>query len=465
MKLASQPGLGSLVAVAKVCIIGAGSSGIAACQVLHARRIDFDCFEKGSGVGGNWRYDNDNGMSSAYRSLFINTSREMMEYATYPMPADYPDYPHHTQIAKYFDDYVDHFGFRDRIRFRTEVTAVEPGGDGRWQVTLDDGGSHTYDAVMVANGHHWNPKLPEPPFPGQDTFTGEQIHSHHYRVPDERFADMNVLVLGIGNSATDIAVETSRVSKMTYLAMRRGAHVLPKYIAGTPTDQVGPKWMSHLPFAVTRALFMRELKHVQGPMENYGLPKPDHKLGQAHPTISADLLPRIGHGRVAPKPNIARIEGATVHFVDRTRVEIDTIVWCTGYRITFPFLSSEVLDVEDNHVPLFRRVVHPQRPGLYFIGLVQPLGAIMPIAELQSEWIADLFQGRAALPGPEEMRQEIEREQAAMRKRYIASTRHTIQVDYYPYMRVLAKERKRTQGVRRALPARASEPRPALARG
>ena len=110
----------------KVCVIGAGSSGIASCQVLHARGIPFDCFEKGSGVGGNWRYGNDNGMSSAYRSLFINTSRNLMEYASYPMPADYPDYPHHTQIADYFDDYVDHFGFRDRIRFNTEVTRVEP---------------------------------------------------------------------------------------------------------------------------------------------------------------------------------------------------------------------------------------------------------------------------------------------------------------------------------------------------
>src|SRR5512134_1195822 len=125
-------------AVAKVCIIGAGSSGIAACQVLHARGIDFDCFEKGSEVGGNWRYDNDNGMSSAYRSLFINTSRQMMEYAAFPIPEDYPDYPHHTQIARYFDDYVDHFGFRERIRFRTEVTSVEPAAGGGWRVVPDD---------------------------------------------------------------------------------------------------------------------------------------------------------------------------------------------------------------------------------------------------------------------------------------------------------------------------------------
>jgi dimethylaniline monooxygenase (N-oxide forming) len=91
----------------RVCVIGAGSSGIASCQVLGARGIDFDCFEVGSEVGGNWRYMNDNEMSSAYRSLHINTSRRTMAYATYPMPVDYADYPDHFQIAKYFDDYVD----------------------------------------------------------------------------------------------------------------------------------------------------------------------------------------------------------------------------------------------------------------------------------------------------------------------------------------------------------------------
>ena len=83
----------------RVCIIGAGSSGIAAAQVLHARGIDFDCFETGSEVGGNWRYQNDNGMSSAYRSLHINTSKQLMEYAAYPMPERPPGLPHHFQVA------------------------------------------------------------------------------------------------------------------------------------------------------------------------------------------------------------------------------------------------------------------------------------------------------------------------------------------------------------------------------
>jgi cation diffusion facilitator CzcD-associated flavoprotein CzcO len=444
--------------VGKVCIIGAGSSGIAACQVLQARGIEFDCFEKGSGVGGNWRYGNDNGMSSAYRSLFINTSRAMMQYASYPMPADYPDYPHHTQIARYFEDYVDHFGFRDRIHFRTEVTRVEPAGDG-WEVTVAGGETHSYAAVMVANGHHWDPKYPEPSFPGQESFAGEQLHSHWYREPDERFVDRNVLVLGIGNSATDIATETSRHSTMTYLAMRRGAYVLPKFIGGVPLDQLGPSWANRLPFAVTRSLLMREVRRVQGPVENYGLPTPDHKLGQAHPTLSADLLSRIGHGRIAVKPNIDRIDGCEVHFVDGTSAAIDTIVWCTGYRITFPFLDESVMTTAGNQVPLYRRVVHPEHPGLYFIGLVQPLGAIMPIAERQSEWVADLFEGKAWLPEPARMRRAIERDERALRKRYVASTRHTIQVDFHSYMRALARERRRTRGVARPLPAVRERPR------
>src|SRR5215469_17356903 len=110
----------------RVCVIGAGSSGIAACQALHSRGIPFDCFEAGSSVGGNWRYGNDNGMSSAYRSLQAKSSRRGMQYASFPMPDDYPDYLNHGLIAKYQDDFVDHFGFRGKIQFRTEVIKASP---------------------------------------------------------------------------------------------------------------------------------------------------------------------------------------------------------------------------------------------------------------------------------------------------------------------------------------------------
>jgi dimethylaniline monooxygenase (N-oxide forming) len=430
----------------KVCVIGAGSSGIAACQVLDARGIPFDCFEKGSQVGGNWRYENDNGMSSAYRSLHINTSRKLMAYASYPMPDDYPDYPDHFQIARYFDDYVDHFGFREKIRFRTEVLRVEP-SDGEWEVTVEDadGGRETlrYRAVLVANGHHWDPRWPEPPFPGAERFEGEQMHAHHYREPDV-LRGKRVLVLGIGNSATDIAVESSRIGERTFLAMRRGAYVLPKYMNGKPTDEAASPLLTRFPLSVQRFFIGRMLGLTAGDMTAYGLPKPDHKLLEAHPTVSAELLSRLGHGDIEVKPNIDRFPGGrTVRFDDGSEEEVDLVVYCTGYRITFPFFDSELVSAEGNRLSLYRRVASVEHPGLYFVGFIQPLGAIMPIAEAQAEWVADLLEGRAALPSAERMRAEIADYERKMRKRYVASKRHTIQVDFHPYLREIRHERKR----------------------
>src|SRR3954470_749232 len=244
----------------RACVIEAGSSGIAACQVLGARGIPYDCFEKGSQVGGNWRYLNDNGMSSAYKSLFINTSRKLMEYKSFPMPDRYPDYPHHSQIAAYFDAYVDHFGLREHIRFNTAVEHVEPAAGGGWNVALEDGTTNRYGAVLVANGHHWDPRWPDPPFPGE--FGGRVMHAHDYKNANG-MEDENVLVLGIGNSATDIAVETSRVSNMTYLAMRRGAWVIPKYMKGKPTDERGTELTSRLPWAAQRVMYKRLIDQIQ----------------------------------------------------------------------------------------------------------------------------------------------------------------------------------------------------------
>jgi dimethylaniline monooxygenase (N-oxide forming) len=430
----------------KVCIIGAGSSGIAAAQVLDARGIPFDCFEKGSQIGGNWRYENDNGMSSAYRSLHINTSRRVMAFKSLPMPDHYPDYPDHFQMAAYFDEFADHFGLREKISFRTEVTKVEP-ADGEWAVTTKGAGGgenvERYRAVLVANGHHWDPRWPEPAFRGSEQFEGEQIHAHHYREPDV-LRGKRVLVLGLGNSATDIAVESSRIAEKTFLAVRRGAYVIPKYMNGKPIDEVTTPLMSHLPLSVQRFFAMKGLEIAAGNMTDYGLPKPDHKLFEAHPTVSSELLPRLGHGDITVKPNIDRfVGGRTVRFADGSSEEIDLVVYCTGYKITFPFFDLKVFSAPDNRMPLFRRVVSVERPGLYFIGFIQPLGPIMPLAEAQAEWIADLLTGQATLPPVGEMKREIASEERKMRKRFVASKRHTVEVDFHPYLREIQRERKR----------------------
>jgi hypothetical protein len=228
--------------------------------------------------------------------------------------------------------------------------------------------------------------------------------------------------------------------------MRRSAYIIPKYVRGKPTDEAGSDAVSRLPLAVQRMFFKQALKASAGMPTAYGLPEPDHKLLEAHPTVSSELLPRIGHGDITVKPNIERFEGERIHFVDGTVEEIDLVIYCTGYRITFPFLSEDVFPVHDNHVELYRRVVAPDHPGLFFIGLVQPLGAVMPISERQSEWVADLFEGSVNLPSREVMGEVIKREDERMAKRYVASRRHTIQVDFHPYMRTLERERRSGSG-------------------
>ena len=422
----------------KVCIIGAGCSGITAAKALYEHGFDFDCYEKSDRVGGNWVFGNKNGMSSAYRRLFINTSRERMQYSDFPMPKHYPTFPHHSQIAEYFDAYVDHFGFRSRIRFETGVKHAELLGDRTWLITLDNGRTERYDALIVANGHHWDPRYPEPPFPGE--FHGLAIHSHYY-VDNDIFRDKNVVVLGMGNSAMDIACEACEVARKTFLAARRGAYIIPKYIFGRPLDQIVTT--AKIPWAVRQRMFEWTLRLTVGRMEDYGLPKPDHRFGEAHPTISSRILDRITHGLITPKPNIAELLGNQVRFTDGSVEDVDVIVYCTGYKVTFPFFDENFISAPDNDLPLFRRVFKPDIPNVFFIGLLQPLGAIMPLAEAQGQWVASYLKGEYALPSREDMEADMARERARMFARYVKSKRHTMQVDFDDYLADLGKERRR----------------------
>lgn len=427
----------------RVCVVGAGSSGIVAAKILKQGNIDFDCFEKGSGIGGNWRFRNDNGMSASYRSLHINTSKERMAYSDFPMPEDFPDYPHHSQVLEYFEAYVDHFDLRSHIQFRTEVTSITRTQDGRWSVEIrrldseEHSETRSYDAVLVANGHHWHPRMPEPAFEG--SFQGRTLHSHDYET-FEGFEDRRVLIVGIGNSGVDIACELSRVAAKTFISTRRGAHILPKYALGKPIDQLAGPRGSNIPLAVQRRIYELLLALARGNQERYGVPLPDHHVLQAHPTISADLLNLVGHGKIHMKPNVERLDGDGVVFTDGSREPLDVIIYATGYKIRFPFLSDDLIHPQANEVRLYRHVAHPDLPGLYFLGLIQPLGAIMPLAEAQAEWVARLIDGRCSLPDPATMKRRIAEDREATRKRYVTSKRHTIQVDFYPYLHLIQRE-------------------------
>jgi dimethylaniline monooxygenase (N-oxide forming) len=285
-----------------------------------------------------------------------------------------------------------------------------------------------------------SPDFPEPAFPGSDEFGGVQMHAHDYR-DSEPLRGKDVVVLGMGNSAMDIAVESSYVARTTHLAARRGAWIVPKYLFGKPMDQLPHKaWM---PERITYKVFELFVRLHTGNPERYGLLRPDHRFGQAHPTVSGQILDRIIHGTVTPQPNIARLGPDWVQFADGTRVHADVVVYCTGYRITFPFFDADFLAAPDNRIELFRRVFVPGNRSLAFAGLLQPLGAVMPLAEAQGRWLADYLLGRYHLPPRRAMETDLRRANARMRKRYVASKRHTIQVDFDRYLVELGKELRR----------------------
>ena len=438
----------------KACVIGAGSSGIAAAKALADRGIPFDCFEKSDRVGGNWVLGNRNGMSSAYSTLHINTSRERMEYADFPMPKSYPDFPRHDQIARYFEDYVEHFDLHERITFGTGVEHIGGRTDGTWEVTVEGGETRLYDAVLVANGHHWDPRWPEPPLAG--TFDGELIHSHDYHDPSQ-LTDRRVVVVGMGNSAMDIAVDASYHAAATTLVARSGVHVVPKYILGKPLDSgVRP---SRIPFQLLLGGMQIVLRLTVGPMERYGLPNPDHRLGRTHPTVSTRILDRLAHGEIAVKRGIERLDGREVLYTDGTREEADLVVCCTGYKISFPFFDEAFFAAPENRLVLYKRLFAPAQAGLYFIGFVQPWGAIMPIAELQGRLVGDTLVGQYALPSPGEMRRDMARMLRRQERRYLSSKRHTLQVDYSNYVVELEDERR--AGAERARESAAARQTPA----
>ncbi len=423
--------------VSTVCVIGAGPSGIAAAKALHQKGVAFDQFERRSRVGGLWALTAGE-VQASYPSLECNTSKRRTQFSDFPMPKDYPPYPHNTQMAAYFDAYVDRFGFRERITFDTSVDHAARTMDGSWEVRLSGGETRRYGALVVANGHHRDPRWPDPPYPG--AFEGRQMHAHDYLGP-AGFAGTDVVVVGMGNSAMDITVELSSVARTVYLASRRGAHIVPKFALGLPIDTFNTGLP--MPWAVKRAFFSVLVRGTIGRPEDVGLPKPDHRLGEAHPTVSQRITERVRTGSVIPKANIAALAGDTVRFADGSEAHADTIVYCTGYNVSFPFLDGDVMSTAGNRVDLFHQVFPPDVPNLAFIGLVQPFGSLMPVAEVQAAWVADHLTARYRLPARAAMVEQITRAREARERQFIASPRHTMEIDFFGYLRGVRRERRR----------------------
>jgi cation diffusion facilitator CzcD-associated flavoprotein CzcO len=437
------------VSLPRTAVIGAGISGLTAGKMLADYAVPYTCFESSDRVGGNWAFGNPNGRSSAYRSLHIDTSKHQLSFRDFPIPDEYPDFPHHTQIKAYLDAYADAFDLRDNIEFETGVEHARRLPGGGWELTLQRGEPRRFDLLVVANGHHWDPRYAE--FPG--SFDGTVVHSHHYvdpRTPLD-FSGIRILVVGIGNSAADIAVELSSraLGNEVTLSTRSGAWIVPKYIAGRPADKYW-RTLPHVPLSWQRKVAQWGQPLTAGRPESFGLPTPNHKFFEAHPTQSVELPLRLGSGDVVPKPDVARLDGHTVHFVDGTSTEVDVILLATGYNITFPFFDADFLSAPDNRLPLYKRMFKPGIDDLVLAGFAQAVPTLFPFVECQSRLLAAYAAGHYRLPPVEEMERVIVADEQRYLGHVIDRPRHTQQVDYFVYEHDL-RTRELPQGRRRAL--------------
>ncbi len=312
------------------------------------------------------------------------------------------------------------------------MTHAERLDGGGWELQTERGERRRFDLLVVANGHHWDPRYPD--FPGE--FSGTTMHAHHYidpRTPHD-FSGKRILVVGLGNSAADIAVELSSKALDTRLTLstRSGAWIVPKYFAGKPADKYY-KLSPHIPVAWQRKFMQVMQPMTAGRPEDYGLPTPNHKFFEAHPTQSVELPLRLGSGDIVAKPDISRLDGATVHFEDGTSDDFDIIIYATGYNITFPFFDPDFISAPDNRIDLYKRMFYPGIDDLVFAGFAQAVPTLFPFVECQSRLIGAYAVGRYRLPSVEQMRATIKADTEYYTGHMLDRPRHTQQLDYSLY--------------------------------
>ncbi len=368
-----------------MALIGAGPVGLGMAKALLEHKIAYEELEADRELGGNW-------LHGVYETVHIISSRKTTEYADYPMPADYPDFPSRQEMLDYLRDYAEKFQLTRHIQFNTKVAMALPLRDGRWELELAGGEKRIYKGLIVCNGHHWDRRFPK--YPGK--FEGDFIHSKDYRTPSE-LAGKRVLVIGGGNSACDIAAEAARVGKTARISLRRGYWFLPKTLFGVPSAELIQPWF---PVWAQRIFLRLFLRIAVGRYSDYGLPEPDHKIFETHPTINSELLYYMKHGRIQPRPDIARFEGKTAHFVDGKSEEFDMVVCATGYHVSFPFLPPGLVPVKGSTAQVYGGCLLAEYKNLYIIGTSQLRYGFGPVVTPGVDLIARMMlaQDKMELP-------------------------------------------------------------------
>ncbi|XP_012513247.1 PREDICTED: dimethylaniline monooxygenase [N-oxide-forming] 3 isoform X1 [Propithecus coquereli] len=435
----------------RVAIIGAGVSGLASIRSCLEEGLQPTCFERSDDIGGLWKFSDhaEEGRASIYKSVFTNSSKEMMCFPDFPYPDDFPNFMHNSKIQEYIIAFAKEKNLLKYIQFKTFVSSIKKCPDfsitGQWAITTEKDGkkeSAIFDAVMVCSGHHVYPNIPEESFPGLKHFKGKCLHSRDYKEPGV-FKGKRVLVIGLGNSGCDIATELSHTAQQVIISSRSGSWVMSRvWDDGYPWDMMivtrfETLLRNNLPTAISNWWYVKQM-NARFKHENYGL-MPLNGTLRKEPVFNDDLPVRILCGTVSIKPNVKEFTETSAIFEDGTKFEaIDCVIFATGYDSAYPFLDDSIIKSRNNEVTLFKGIFPPllEKSTMAVIGLVQSLGAAIPTADLQARWAAQVIKGTCTLPSEKDMMNDID-EKMGKKLKWFGNS-ETIQTDYIAYMDELA---------------------------
>lgn len=387
----------------RIAVIGAGPAGLVMAKSLLEEGHQPDVFERQADLGGVWLLHTENKRAGAYRKTRFQTSKYTSAFSDFDGAPIDGHFHGVADMHRYLRDYAECFGVTERIRYRTEVRRVEPHGE-QWRVTTErDGVAHTgiYDGVALCQGLYWKPWRPE--FAGLDTFRGTVLHSAEY--VDERCLNgKRVLVVGNGISGMDIAEEAARGASQVIWTMRRPKFIMPRMTGFVPNDFQSP---ASLLANVDPAQMMERVRYS---MPEYFrqyrdsglLPDLDDFRRQPVVQINDGIVSLVASGRV--EAVIDEIEAFDAHGCRFRRsgryVEIDAVVFCTGYQI------DERLDCLPDvsmRADFAMGIFHRERPSLVSTSCPLPVAysGTFFFPEMVARWYARLMSGRADLAGSE----------------------------------------------------------------
>ena len=369
----------------EVVVVGAGPGGLAVAAALGATGVDTLVVDRSPHVASAWRRH--------YDRLHLHTHRRWSGLPGYPIPRRLGRWVARDDVVSYLEAYAAHH--RLRLRLGSAVTRVDRAGEGsggtRWVVHLDDGSTVEAAHVVVATGYNHTPVTPD--WPGADGFTGEVVLARDYR-NGRPFAGRDVLVVGTGNTGTEIATDLAEHGALrVWLAVRTPPHIVPRSRMGWPAQATGILVRRLPPRLVDHAA--RALAVVQEPdLTAYGMPKPGADLysrvlvGRV-PVQDVGIVAAIRERRVEPVAAVVAVDGAEVVLADGTRLRPDAVVVAAGYRAGLEPLVGHLGVLDGRGLPVVHGAQEPPgEPGLWFTGFTNPISGMLRELRIDAERIA-----------------------------------------------------------------------------